>query len=380
MPAANRLPSRLPLRIIAPRTGIDTQSPFARTYPGIPWRVRLSIQGGKWPDRARFYNAPGAATLTETLNFSTFNTTGLRLQSYLWIEIPSPVVGTYPFEVIVEDQDGSATSVSWTLTVTTTGFLFCRASGGSDSNPGTEAQPKQTMLGVDGATKADNSFDGRFVYYYSGEYAHDVLPLDGTSSGRATWQSQKAHAHIGLPGETAVMNMANRHWNIEGGNDWFLYNLSFTNFGRHVLLYLAMFVVFLPVVIAASHTESFRHTYPFYRMANRSQFDLWAWQALYAAQFLSLEFFFRGFMLHGLRRVMGANAIFVMIVPYCMIHYGKPMPETLGAIGAGLILGTLAMRTKSIWGGVLIHVGVAVTMDVLALRGCPPMGSGKYCH
>jgi membrane protease YdiL (CAAX protease family) len=69
-----------------------------------------------------------------------------------------------------------------------------------------------------------------------------------------------------------------------------------------------------------------------------------------------------------------------MIVPYCMIHYGKPLPETFGAILAGLILGTIAMRTKSIWGGALIHIGVAMTMDVLALRGCPPMGSGKSCH
>ena len=96
-------------------------------------------------------------------------------------------------------------------------------------------------------------------------------------------------------------------------------------------------------------------------------------------QFFGLEFFFRGFILHGLRRALGANAIFVMIVPYCMIHFGKPMPETIGAIGAGLILGTLAMRTRSIWGGVLIHIGVAMTMDVLALRGCPPIGSGRWC-
>ena len=62
-----------------------------------------------------------------------------------------------------------------------------------------------------------------------------------------------------------------------------------------------------------------------------------------------------------------------------MIHYGKPMPETLGAIGAGIILGTIAMRTKSIWGGMLIHIGVAMTMDVLALRGCPPIGSNRFC-
>ena len=158
------------------------------------------------------------------------------------------------------------------------------------------------------------------------------------------------------------------------------YNLSFRGFFKHLPLYVVMFLVFLPVVFAAAKTDSFRHTYPFYRMANRSYFDLWAWEALYAAQFISLEFFFRGFLLQGLRRAMGANAIFVMIVPYCMIHYGKPMTETLGAIGAGLLLGTLAMRTRSIWGGVLIHIGVATTMDVLALNGCPPMGSGKYCH
>ena len=158
------------------------------------------------------------------------------------------------------------------------------------------------------------------------------------------------------------------------------YHVSPRGFFKHLWIYAALFACIFPVVIQASTTQAFRHTYPFYRMANRSQFDLWAWQALYAAQFLSLEFFFRGFILNGLRRAMGANAIFVMIVPYCMIHYGKPMPETLGAIGAGLILGTLAMRTKSIWGGVLIHVGVATTMDVLALRGCPEFGSGKYCH
>jgi membrane protease YdiL (CAAX protease family) len=150
------------------------------------------------------------------------------------------------------------------------------------------------------------------------------------------------------------------------------FHVSLRGFFGHMWIYLLMFALILPAVIEASTTKSFRHTYPFYRMANRSSFDLWSWEGLYAAQFVSLEFFFRGFLLQGLRRVVGSNAIFVMIVPYCMIHYGKPLPETLGAIGAGVILGTLAMRTRSIWGGVLIHIGVAVTMDVLALRGLPP--------
>jgi membrane protease YdiL (CAAX protease family) len=157
------------------------------------------------------------------------------------------------------------------------------------------------------------------------------------------------------------------------------YHFSLRGFRQHLWIYVLMFALIMPAVIVASTTDAFRHTYPFYRLANRSHFDLWTWESFYAAQFVSLEIFFRGFLLHGLRRALGANAIFVMIVPYCMIHYGKPLPETLGAIGAGIILGTLAMRTRSIWGGVLIHIGVALTMDVLALRGCPPLGSNRYC-
>jgi membrane protease YdiL (CAAX protease family) len=144
----------------------------------------------------------------------------------------------------------------------------------------------------------------------------------------------------------------------------------------HLWVYAALFAAVFPLVVLASRTAAFQETYPFYKLANRSATDLWSWEAMYAAQFLSLEFFFRGVMLSCLRRVAGANAIFVMIVPYCMIHYGKPMPETIGAIGAGLILGTLAMRTRSIWGGVMIHVGVAISMDLLALGHCPPPGHG----
>jgi membrane protease YdiL (CAAX protease family) len=157
------------------------------------------------------------------------------------------------------------------------------------------------------------------------------------------------------------------------------FHLSPRGFFKHLWIYVVLYLCVLPFVIGVSDTQAFRDTYPFYRMANRSQFDLWSWELLYAAQFVALEVFFRGVMLHGLRRALGANAIFVMIVPYCMIHFGKPLPETLGAIVAGLVLGTLAMRTRSIWGGVLIHVGVAMTMDVLALRACPPIGSGESC-
>ena len=58
-----------------------------------------------------------------------------------------------------------------------------------------------------------------------------------------------------------------------------------------------------------------------------------------------------------------------MAVPYCMIHYGKPYLEACGAIVAGIALGSLAMRTKSIYSGFLVHVTVALSMDLLAIAG-----------
>jgi hypothetical protein len=55
------------------------------------------------------------------------------------------------------------------------------------------------------------------------------------------------------------------------------------------------------------------------------------------------------------------------MVPYMMIHFGKPLPEAAGSIIAGFVLGTLSLRSCSIWWGALIHVLVACGMDVLAL-------------
>jgi uncharacterized protein len=135
----------------------------------------------------------------------------------------------------------------------------------------------------------------------------------------------------------------------------------------HGGLYLALYLAVLPLIVLASFGASFQHTYPFYSKAARSGFDFVVFESLYALQFLSLEFFFRGYLLHSLKRQLGVYAIFVMTVPYAMIHFGKPFPETLGAVVAGLVLGTLSLRTGSIWGGVLIHVAVALTMDVLSL-------------
>jgi membrane protease YdiL (CAAX protease family) len=138
-------------------------------------------------------------------------------------------------------------------------------------------------------------------------------------------------------------------------------------FFRHIWIYGLCLAVVLPAMAFVASQPDFGTYYPFYKQSSRSWFDFLAWEAIYCIQFLALETFFRGWMVGALRKSLGSAAIFAMAVPYCMIHYGKPYLEAHGAIVAGVVLGSLAMRTRSIYSGFLVHITVAFLMDILAL-------------
>jgi membrane protease YdiL (CAAX protease family) len=138
-------------------------------------------------------------------------------------------------------------------------------------------------------------------------------------------------------------------------------------FFSHLWIYGLCLAVVVPAMLLVAQQPDFGTYYPFYKHSTRSWFDFLTWEAIYFLQFFALELFFRGWILGALRRNFGAGAVFVMAVPYCMIHYGKPYLEANGAIVAGIVLGSLAMRTRSIYAGFLVHITVAFSMDFLSL-------------
>ena len=147
------------------------------------------------------------------------------------------------------------------------------------------------------------------------------------------------------------------------------YGLSSKGALQDYPLYLCMLVFMIPLVIYFSGSASFLERYPFYEVAQGENLfpKFFIWEIIYFIQFVALEFFFRGFILHGTKQRFGFYAIFVMVIPYCMIHFGKPMAETIAAIIAGTVLGFFSLKSKSIWLGVMIHCSVALTMDLSAL-------------
>ena len=133
----------------------------------------------------------------------------------------------------------------------------------------------------------------------------------------------------------------------------------------HLPIYVVLAALMLPVVWVAAMQPSFMHFYPLY---NPSSLKTWLlFEVIYLTQFFCVEYFFRGPLLLRLNDRFGHMAIGVMVVPYALIHIYKPFPEALGSIVAGYLLGYLAIRIRSIWPGVFLHVSVALSMDIFAL-------------
>lgn len=126
----------------------------------------------------------------------------------------------------------------------------------------------------------------------------------------------------------------------------------------------------LPLTYAMSLTAGFSEKYPFLQVYDGSPYlssTLLVWELIYFLQFFGLEFFFRGFLVHSLKRQLGLYSILAMTVPYTMIHFQKPFPEAAAAIIAGVFLGWISYRNGTIWLGLVLHCTVAFSMDILAL-------------
>jgi membrane protease YdiL (CAAX protease family) len=78
------------------------------------------------------------------------------------------------------------------------------------------------------------------------------------------------------------------------------------------------------------------------------------------------EFLLRGFLLFALLRAIGPFAVVVAVVPFVMIHIGKPDVEALSTLAGGLVFGWLTWRTGSIWASAAYHVAIQTTVIVAA--------------
>ena len=197
------------LQIIQPQPNLDTKNRYYKAYPGLDYNVRLAVIGGEFPYRFELTTAPAGMTIDKRGEINWSN----------------PVASGVPYNVtaLVTDAVANTQSVSWTITVTTSGFRFIDAINGKSAaqgGTGTISNPWKSMIdmyeGNDYASKTANSYAGEFVYWRNGTY-----PMEGYVEDNG-WRipfvnNYKPVVWLAYPGETPVINMGNAYLAIYGG-------------------------------------------------------------------------------------------------------------------------------------------------------------------
>jgi membrane protease YdiL (CAAX protease family) len=140
--------------------------------------------------------------------------------------------------------------------------------------------------------------------------------------------------------------------------------------------YLLMLLVMIPLVALASTQGDFLQIYPKAKLINNIPMNSWTdkWRYVvfelsYGFDFVSIEFFFRGFLILALMRICGMHCIIPVACFYCTIHFGKPMAEAISSFFGGTLLGIVAYNTGSIWGSLIVHLGIAWMMEISGWLG-----------
>jgi hypothetical protein len=140
--------------------------------------------------------------------------------------------------------------------------------------------------------------------------------------------------------------------------------------------YLVLLLAMMPLIALAATRPDFLHTYPkMQRVAFIDQYvqqPFWwklLFQVSYGIDFITIELFFRGFLILAFARYAGKDSILPMAAFYCSIHFGKPLFECLTSYLGGILLGVVVYNTRSIWGGLIIHLGIAWLMELAGYLG-----------
>lgn len=131
-----------------------------------------------------------------------------------------------------------------------------------------------------------------------------------------------------------------------------------------------LFMSLLVVLLIVLGEKNFLQYYPMFakRLPPLPGEHFWVWflllEAGYLLYFVGWEFYFRGLLIFPLREQLGSAAALIGVLPFAVMHAGKPLPEAVGSIIAAWALGVLALRTGSFWVCALLHFMVAFLMDL----------------
>jgi hypothetical protein len=207
-----------------------------------------------------------------------------------------------------------------------------------------------------------------FLSLRSGFPLMETLLNDVSHFGLKYWLYKLVKNLLGLP--LVILPLLALWWHFDKTENH-KYGLNAQKFTLRP--YLILLGLMMPLVVGASFFENFNTFYPMYKgFGAHTYLGVGEWvtvagyELAYGLNFIVVEYFFRGFLILGMVKFLGRGAVISMVSLYCFFHFGKPEGEAISSIFGGYILGIISLRSHSIWGGVMIHVGIAWLMELAA--------------
>jgi membrane protease YdiL (CAAX protease family) len=147
----------------------------------------------------------------------------------------------------------------------------------------------------------------------------------------------------------------------------FGFGLGDIKWGSKWLIAIPLLVV--PLIYISSKMPDVQSEYPLAKTLLADQSHLFVYELGYIVfYYIAWEFFFRGFLLFGLKERFGAfNAVLIQTISSCLIHIDKPEGEIIGSIFIGILFGMIALRSRSIWWVFLLHISIGVLTDLFII-------------
>lgn len=160
-----------------------------RAYPGIEYNIRAAVIGGSYPYVFSLSSAPEGMTINSQTGEITWS---------------NPQASAGPIILKVTDSEGTSVTTSWSITVTTSGFIFVDRSY-SGTETGSINQPYnsiQDLLNLNGHASD-------IVYFRAGTYKLPTYHSNiSTGMGcRLDYGGGKPHMWLAYPGETVTIDM-----------------------------------------------------------------------------------------------------------------------------------------------------------------------------
>jgi len=138
--------------------------------------------------------------------------------------------------------------------------------------------------------------------------------------------------------------------------------------------FFIMLILMMPLITIASYMPDFQKAYPQYKFwLYDGAFGMTPIQAagvfelVYGLDFASVELLYRGALVVSMSRVLGREAVLPMAGAYVFLHFGKPLGESISSFFGGFILGVHALKKRNIFGGIIVHAGIAYLMEIAAI-------------